>query len=159
MHHANTQERTARGFSLIELLIVVAIIGILIAIVVPAYNKAIQKTNETSAIKTLKAIQEEQAQYSLSTKGNYGTFDELLKAGHLDKRFAGEAPVVDGYIYTMKVTPKGSGNQVATYGVNADPQQSTGVSATGTRHFYIGSDVSGIHANNEQPANAGDDPL
>ncbi|MFN2455563.1 MAG: type IV pilin protein [Pyrinomonadaceae bacterium] len=159
MQHARRQHTRARGFSLIELLIVVAIIGILIAIIVPAYNKTIQKANETNAIGALRTIQSEQAKFAMDKKGSYGTFEELIKAGYLDPSYAGEEPVVRGYIFKMKVTPRGSGSQIATWSVNADPQQADGVNATGKRHFYAGSDVGGIRVNSEQPATSNDEPL
>ncbi len=159
MPHYTRQRRTEQGFSLIELLIVVAIIGILIAIIVPAYQGTVRKANDTNAIGTLEAIKKEQIGYAQDKRGNYGTFDELLKAGYLNDKFSGEAPVVQGYIFTMKVVPKGSGSQTAFYSVNADPQQIGGVGATGTHHYYIDSNLSNIRVNDEQPATASDPAL
>ncbi len=159
MHHINKQRESARGFSLIELLIVVAIIGILISIIIPAYQRTIRRANDTNAIATLEAIKKEQISYAADKRGNYGTFDELIKAGFLNDKFAGDAPVVQGYIFTLKVTPKGSGSQTAFYSVNADPQQTEGVGATGSHHYYIDSNLSNIRVNDEQPATASDSTL
>jgi len=66
-------------------------------------------------------------------------------------------PLVDGYIYKMTLTAK-SGNQPPAYGVNADPQKPTGLTATGSRFFYIGSDVGTPTSNNEKPAGPDDPP-
>ncbi|MBC7909015.1 MAG: prepilin-type N-terminal cleavage/methylation domain-containing protein [Pyrinomonadaceae bacterium] len=150
--------RDQRGFSLIELMIVIAIIGILIGVGVPAWRIIIRRGNETSAIQVLESIRKSQADYSLGHRGEFGTFDQLIKEGNLDERFAGEKPVVNGYVFTIKVIPK-SANQPSSFTVNADPQVSEGISATGKRHFYIDPNVSTIRENLDQPATAADPPL
>ncbi|MFS1880885.1 pilin [Vibrio splendidus] len=48
---------TQKGFTLIELMIVVAIIGALSAIAVPAYKDYVSKSQASSALATLKALQ------------------------------------------------------------------------------------------------------
>jgi prepilin-type N-terminal cleavage/methylation domain-containing protein len=150
--------RGERGFSLIELMIVIAIIGILIGVGVPAWRIIIRRGNETSAIQVLESIRKSQADYSLGHRGEYGTFDQLIKDGNLDERFAGEKPVVNGYVFTIKVIPK-SANQPSSFTVNADPQVAEGIGATGKRHFYIDPNVSTIRENADQPATAADPPL
>src|SRR5947209_76306 len=126
-----------RGFSLIELMIVIAIIGILIAVGVTGWKAAVRSTNEAAAIKTLRTIAEQQMLYYNShQRTTFGTFDEMLKENLLDTRFAGTTPVVDGYLYTMKVIPK-STTQQAGYSINSDPQVTEGVGATGKNHFYL----------------------
>jgi len=147
----------SRGFSLIELMIVIAIIGILVGVGVPAWQASIVRANETFAIGSLKTIYDDERNYYIGHKA-YGTFDQLIQDGALDKRFAGDAPVVEGYIYTIKVTPK-SNNQPALFGVNADPQVGSGLTKTGNRHFYIGSDVNSIHVSDTQQASVEDPPL
>ena len=147
------------GFTLIELMIVIAIIGILIAVAVTGYQAAIRRTNEAAAVKTLRTIAEQQMLFYISHQRNkFGTFDEMLKDNLLDTRFAGTAPVVNGYIFTMRVIPK-STTQPPSYTVNADPQQSEGVGATGNNHFYLDNNTNTIHVNETQPATATDQPL
>lgn len=150
--------KNQRGFSLIELMIVIAIIGILIGVGVPAWRVIIRRGNETAATQTLENLRKIQADYSMGHRGEYGTFDQLIREGNLDKRFEGEKPVLSGYVYTIKITPK-STNQPASYSVNADPQVATGLGSTGKRHFYVDPNVSTIRVNDDQPASADDSPI
>lgn len=144
-----------RGFSLIELMIVIAIIGILVGIGVPAYRAIVRSGNEAAAIKTLQTIAVDQRLYFKQHQGNaYGTFDQLITDVDLDKRFAGDAPVVSGYIFTMKITPKASG-QPAFYTINADPQTET----TGSNHYYVDANSDTVKVNAQQPAGPDDSPV
>ena len=153
------KNRNQKGFSLIELMIVIAIIGILIAVGVTGWKAAVKAANEASAIKTLRSIAEQQMLYYNShNRSAFGTFEEMLKDNLLDARFNSSTPVVEGYVFTMKVVPK-STNQPAGYTINADPQVSEGVSATGKNHFYMDSDTNTIHVNSAQPATVTDPPI
>jgi prepilin-type N-terminal cleavage/methylation domain-containing protein len=146
------------GFSLVELMIVIAIIGILIGVGSVAWRASIRSANETAAISTLSQLQKQQSVYALGHRGNYGTFDDLIRDAGVDKAFAGDKPVVNGYVFTIKLTPKGP-NQPASYSINADPQVPTGIGSTGRRYFYIDPNISGIRVNDNQPAGPDDDSL
>ncbi len=61
------------GFTLVELLIVVALMGILAALSAPFLIAAKVASNEASAIGSMKAINSAQAAYSSSCGGNYYT--------------------------------------------------------------------------------------
>ena len=73
MKKSNTSQK---GFSLIELLIVVTIISIIAAIAVPYLEQARQATKSASAITSLRTINSAQASYR-ATNGRYGTLAEL----------------------------------------------------------------------------------
>ena len=155
----SSMRATERGFSLVELMIVISIIGILIAIGIPAWQSSVRSTNEAAAISHLQRLSTAQVTfYNTKNRAGYGTFDQLSGGGYLDKRFAGDSPLVDGYIYSMTLTAK-SGNQPPGYSVNADPQKPTGLTATGSRFFYIGSDVGVPTSNTDKRATAEDPPV
>ena len=140
-------------------MIVIAIIGILIGVGIAGYRAAIRAANEAAAVKTLRSIAEQQMLYfNAHQRSAFGTFEEMRKENLLDSRFDGTTPVVDGYVYTMKIIPKSTSAQPG-YTINADPQVANGTGATGTNYYYVDSDSNTIHVNKEQPATASDPPI
>ena len=142
---------------MIELLIVIAIIGILVGIIVPAFKSSVRKANEAAAVATLNAIRVAEAKYVIDHKGQYGTFQQLFDQGYLDKRMNYDQPHDRGYIFVITLIAK-SEHTVATFSVSANPEQSQGLGATG-RNFYYMDPESGICVSNTGPATAADETL
>jgi type IV pilus assembly protein PilA len=72
-----------RGFSMVELLIVVTIISLLAAIAIPNLRKARQSANSASAVQSLRTITTAQHLYKQRAK-RYGTLVQLAPDGTLD---------------------------------------------------------------------------
>ena len=142
---------------MIELLIVIAIIGILIGIVVPAYNSSVRKANEAAAVATLNAIRVAETKYVIDHKGQYATFQKLFEQGYVDKKMNYDQPHDRGYVFVITLVPK-SENSVATFSVSANPEQSQGLGATGKIFYYMDPE-SGICFSETGPATASDDTL
>jgi prepilin-type N-terminal cleavage/methylation domain-containing protein len=157
MNILRSRYRDERGFNLIELMIVIAIIGLLIGVGSYAWQSMMKSGNETAAAQTVDKIRTFQNQYAGKNRGKFATFDQLISAVGLDERFAGERPVVNGYIYTLTITDP-SGTKPGSYSVNADPQVGEGISATGGRHFYTDSNLGTIKATDENRPAKADDP-
>src|SRR5688572_22450008 len=90
-----------RGFSLLELLIVVAIILIIATIAIPSLLRSRQAANESSAVANVRTINTAEVTYMSSSGGNYGALSDLVTAGLVDSRFSG---AVSGYSFTVNAS-------------------------------------------------------
>jgi prepilin-type N-terminal cleavage/methylation domain-containing protein len=90
--------KTSKGFSLLELLIVVAIILIVATIAIPSLLRSRQAANESSAVANVRSLNTAQVSYSSSAGGTFGTITDLTNAGLVDTRFAG---TFSGYNFTV----------------------------------------------------------
>lgn len=71
------------GFTLIELMIVIAIITILLGIAVPMYQKSVQHSRESVLRQDLKALRQSIDNYTLDKEAAPQSLDDLVQAGYL----------------------------------------------------------------------------
>jgi len=166
--------RKQKGFSLIELLIVVAIILIIAAIAIPNLLRSRMAANEASAVGSLRTINTAEVTYAstypvygftdLATLGNATLPAGPTQAGLLDPVLGctagttGGACPKSGYnlSVTVAINSGGTGAPASVYSSQAYAQTQ---GTTGLRSFY--SDGSGVirYRTDGTSANSGDAPL
>lgn len=156
------QNRKQAGFSLIELLIVVAVILIIAAIAIPNYLRAKGQANEASVIQSMRIIQTSETAYAINypTVGYSAALSNLGDGGVspcapspaaaclIDSLLA--TGVKDGYTITFNGD---GGTPSFNYTLNADPFNRGN---TGQRSFY--SDYPGVIRYNQSAAAGPGDP-
>jgi len=135
-----------RGFSLIELLIVVAIILIIAAIAIPNLLRAKIAANESSAVASLRTINTAEVTYSSSWGAGYAaTVDNLGGAEPCGPATAATACIIDPLLSVAPYTKSGYSfvavGNTAVAGVN-NAFETNVVDVTGKRAFC--SDQTGV---------------
>ncbi len=153
-----------RGFSLVELLVVVSIILIIAAIAIPNLMRSRMSANQASTVESLRVINTSEVAYSVTYTGYSPSLTALgppppganvtaAKAGLIDQQLAGG--LKSGYIFTYTPTQPDANGQYRGYTINANPSQ---YNVTGVNYYY--SDQSHvIRQNATQPASASDEAV
>ena len=120
-----------KGFTLIELMIVVAIIAIIAAIAIPNLLRSRMQSNESSAIGNLRTVMGAEVAYHAANSNYAVTFAELTGATppYLDGDWT---KAKSGYNFTM-------GGAATNFTCNGDPVTP---GTTGNRQFFT--DASGV---------------
>jgi type IV pilus assembly protein PilA len=155
--------KNSRGFSLIELLIVVAIILIIAAIAIPDLLKSRQAANQASAVGSLRTLNTSEVTYaSTYTTGFSSTLSQL--DGTTTPSNADSAGLIDNVLglgvkssYTFTYTPTNlttTPPRVDGYQITCGP-----VAGVGNGNFYYTDESGVIRQNSSTTASSTDSPL
>ena len=122
------------GFTLIELMIAVVVIGILAMVAIPAYNDSVTKGRRSDAKSTLTTIAARQEQFFMDNKRYTADLSELGYASasdidSIDQYYLVEAAVTaTPPTFTLTAKPKNTDNDCNNF--TLDEQGTQGVSGT-----------------------------
>jgi general secretion pathway protein G len=122
MRSSSTKRR--RGFTLIEMIIVISLILVLLAVALPVYERQITRTREATLRQNLHTLNKLIDQYSLDKKKAPQSLDDLVQAGYL-KYIPND---ITGKNDTWKTDPE-------------DPQNAMDPNQTGIVGVHSGSDA------------------
>ncbi len=154
--------RTEKGFSLIELLIVVAIILIIAAIAIPKFLQSRMASNEALAIASCRTIVSAEITYNSIYNGYSTSLTQLGPSGGATSSAAADLidevlvnGVKSGYEFTYTPGATSPSTGPVNFALNANPETE---GQSGNRYFFTdGSGV--IRQNVGAAASATDSPL
>jgi type IV pilus assembly protein PilA len=150
-----------KGFSLIELLIVVAIILIIAAIAIPNLIRSKMAANESSAVASLRTVNTAEVTYNNNYPGTYGALTSLGPGGSActsgQAATSAAACLIDNLLaggtksgYTFAVATSATG-----YSSTATPQATN----TGTRQFCSDTNLVLYYSSTSSGCAIGTNPL
>jgi prepilin-type N-terminal cleavage/methylation domain-containing protein len=155
-------KKSSKGFSLIELLIVVAIILIIAAIAIPNLLRSRIAANQASAVGSLRTLNTAEITYSSTYNSGFSATLAYLEpaAGNPTSTAAGLIDSVlgagskSGYSFAYSAGAADTAGRIDNYAITAVPINSS----TGTNYYYT--DQSGvIRQNSTATAGSTDSPL
>ena len=154
-----------KGFSLIELLIVVAIILIIAAIAIPNFMRSRIAANHASAISSLRVINSAEMTYSMQYSiGFTAVLSDLGPPATGSQPSSSAADLIDnilasgtkgGYVFTYYPGAADGNGHYQQYNLNADPSQ---VGRSGN-NYYFTDQTYVIRLNSGTTASSSDSPL
>ena len=122
--------RRRSGFTLIELMIVVAVLAIIAVLAIPALLRARMASNEASALSSLRTLNTMSENYRTRLSTYPSALTDMSNEGFIDTNLG--SGLKSGYTYTYTGTPP-------AFSCNADPQSP---GQTGERYFFV--DTTGV---------------
>lgn len=157
------RSKRSAGFSLIELMIVVAVILIIAGIAIPNFIRSKMRANEAGAVANMRTITTANVVYDTTYSVGFAPSLVVL-GGDPSTPSAGSAGLIDsvlgsgvksGYIYTYTPLFLDTTSHYQAYSVTADPITP---GTTGDRHFYT-DQTNLIRENLTGTAGSSDPPL
>jgi prepilin-type N-terminal cleavage/methylation domain-containing protein len=145
--------KNERGFSLIELMVVVAIVGLIAALAIPNLRRARQYAESGSAVQSLRTIVTAQHLYMNKFK-KYGTLIDLTPEGTIDTALGLGSR--SGYSFVLTLTDDGPlpEQQAKHFSCTAAPE-----SEVARSDFFFVDDTGVIRFKNGAAADVTSDPI
>ena len=157
------KNKKSAGFTLIELMIVVAVIMVIAGIAIPNFIRSKMRANESGAVANMRTITTANVVYSttygagfspsLVALGGDPTTPSVTSAGLIDSVLS--TGVKSGYIYTYTSSSVDAAGNYQSFSVTADP---VAPGTTGDRHFFT-DQTNVIRMNLTTTASLSDSPI
>lgn len=119
--HKRSPRPDSRGFTLVELMIVVALVAILAAVVIPSYRSHVIKTNRAAAEGFMSQVANKEEQIMLDMRGYVGVASTAAFGSAPPTGLSLTVPTSVSNNYNLSVTASAAGVVPPTYTITATP--------------------------------------